>query len=810
MKKPFALYIAVISICLIGSLKFGNACGPSLAVDEVRMAVFSNAWDEHHTMSPFYYSENYLNHYDADPAGVDYQRNCQEWVSFGNNAFSEKDVYLLQYETDSEQFFKFLENPGDNDILKNAHTTWLLMKENKDALEYMKIAKKIEETQFGDDDPWREHASTNQSSMIELQEEVLNKLKTEKNEFLKQRYAFQAVKLGHYCQEQKPEKAGEAQKIFHDIIAKSNSVILGWSQMYVGLMQESNSERVRYLIRAYENSEQKKIFCYQNISRASLDSVITNTTDSKEKETALAIRSSKNFGRGLTQLKEITAINPNSKYIPFLLTREINKLENWIWTNKVAGFETYSPEALEEYTFEYDTPQNDIDKFVAKNLQKDLHYAVEVRTFLENSLLTAKNNNDFVKLSIAHLYNLKSEHEKALEICETIAKQKQPQLEKQRNIETLISIAYSKDVTEEANKQLILPYIKQLGQSDYWNTHSQNEDYGDQYDQWRAYSFEKSQWSNGTLLLLSKRYQTLGDIVTAGLLRSKSNSPVNQYIGWSWEDTDSNSVNYKQFGYFDKYADTGDIDNLIKLKHKKNKTAFEQFISLGTWAKDDTYRDLKGTIYLRRRNYRKAMEEFAKISPDFWQTNYEYAEYLPTQSITSMNSVASWDNTVGKNFTLVSKYELIKELVEKQDSTQMSGISNENRARLYCEIGNAQFNMTRQGNAWMMMSYGKNINELTDERSWSYAYYDFYPQSIKCGKDYYKCQAAIESYNKALEYAKKDETKARCYIALIMCEMNATNDISNPKSNQYRKLLNKKFDNTEVYQKAYHSCSYYY
>lgn len=804
MKKPFTIYIAVISICLVCSLKFSNACGPSLMNDEVRIAVFANSLDEQRSMSPFYYSESYLNGYKADPTGVDYKRNCDEWISFGKNSFIKKDVYSIQYQTDPDYFFKIIEDKSYSEHRENTFIQWLLKKENKAALEYMKLAKKIEETQFGEDDPWREKAPTQFDRMQALLEEVLKKLKSEKNEFLKQRYAFQAVKLAHYGN---GLTNIEAMKIYHDVIEKSNSVILGWAQLYIGLMQDNDGERLRYMLKAYENSEEKKVFCYQNISRAELDSIIANTKDNQEKETAIAMRSSKNFGRGLSQLKEINAINPNSKYIPFLLTREINKLENWIWTTQMTGFETYSPEAREEYDFDYDTPQKEIDQFVAKNLQKDLRYAAEVRTFLENQLSAKNKNTDFIKLSVAHLYNLTNEHQKALEVCETIAKQKTPQLEQQRNIEMLISIAYSKDITTEENKQLMMPYIKYLGEEKYWKGGDIN--YNVYYD-WNGYEFEKAEFSDGTLLLLSKRYQALGDIVTSGLLLLKSNITVNQYIGWCWNDGDSNAVNYRQFGYFDKHASPDDMEHLIELKHKKNKTAFEQFISPKQWAKDDAYRDVKGTMYLREKQYHKALNEFAKMNPDFWQTHYEYAEYIPKHSITSLNGFAQWDNTPSKEFKQVSKYELIKELVAKQDSTQLKSITNEKRAQLYCEIGNAQFNMTYYGNSWMMTSYGKSTDELYGDRYTSFAFYNFYPLVLKYGKDYYQCQAAMESYHKALEYAVKDETKARCYLALIMCEMHAAKEPNDPKREGYRKLLEKKFGDTEVYKTAIRSCSYYY
>ncbi len=101
-------------------------------------------------------------------------------------------------------------------------------------------------------------------------------------------------------------------------------------------------------------------------------------------------------------------------------------------------------------------------------------------------------------------------------------------------------------------------------------------------------------------ILLSHCFEKKGNTVIAGLLYNKANITINRYDG-GYRD----SVFYRNIAYFDRAANPADIDTLLALKHKKNKTPFEQILSPRLWGSDDQYNDLKGTILFASTNTRK-------------------------------------------------------------------------------------------------------------------------------------------------------------------------------------------------------------
>lgn len=760
MNKFF--WSSLLSISLLTAVSPSKACGPSLYPDESRMELFRNGINGYDGMEAFYYTEHFMNSDVPDPQGLDYQRNCEEWKTYTKDAsVNVIDIYSVQYQTYPEDFFEALDSKDWSKYKKNTFVQWLLQPKNVKEFEYFILAKRAEATQFNEDyDPWTsltdEQLATKQRSIDSIQQVAIKMVKKSKPKFLKTRYAFQAMKMSFYAGANANRSAIEG--IFQKYLKGSNSVVEGWSYHFMGMMQDINSETgIKYLLRGFDLSEEKKLAAYKQLLRYDMDKVARVGLDNKElQEPTLAMLAFYNKGRQLELIKKLYAVNPKSKYLPFLITREINKIEDWIWSYDILGFDNVNDH------FEFDSKEFHWhnNEYVRINQKRDWSYFQQVLNFAETVYAEGKTDAAFSSLALVHLYNLRGDYAKAQTILSQNTYASNTGYYPQSVIEQILITSQLEDILSDKVKAKLanlLNYIKEErlkkraldAASDYYSHSHTIDDLGE------------------LMVYLSKRYKAQGDIVTAGLLQQNANVYIDEYGYGFWNDApigvDTAKVNpannYSNIVYFDKYASVEDVYRLIMLKHKKNKTAFEQFIMPKKWASDDMYYDLIGTKYVREEQYKQALDVFEKMDDNFWATQYAYADYLPTTSIFDLGSETAWDKTEKRTYSQTSKKEVLRDIVAVQEQLETQKLTADQRADLLWKIGKAQLNMTYYGEFWMMQSYGQTYREDIDYKGNVFSY-SFYPNSILYGANYYQTAAARQVLDKALAFVKNKELKA--------------------------------------------------
>lgn len=810
MKIQSGIFTLFFSLLLFAGLPL-IACGPSIYSNEGRLLLFRNGLDGLRSLEPFYYSENFLNSYAPDPAGRDYQRNCSEWRTFTGNKAGVSDIYAIQYETGARDFLDACAKGNWKFFGNNSFMLWLQRKENKAALDYMILAKRAELTQFGNTDPWADDPATSPDVLADLAQKATNLCAKEKNNFLRERYAFQALKMAYYAgPAMNSRKAVLA--LYPAYLEKSQSVVLGWAQLFYALQSDDPMQQAIYILQSFDNSEEKKVFCYQQLSRATLDSLLPQVKDKKIKELVHVMRAMKSYGRAFEHIKAVYDLNPQSKYLPLLITREVNKLEDWIWSPELLGFNGISFEngivKREPYNKAYAKQDSGYVYFARKNLEKDKQYLSELRSFLEKAAAAKGSNKDFLQLCTAHLYNITGDYKLARDWVNQMEPMQDKHYETQRIIEATISFAYTEDITTRLAKDRLTGYLLQLTELN--PAFGKNPKIGDDDYYMDAYGSdgEENDDLDELMLLLSNRYKSQGDLLTAGLLYTKANLLRNVYDGWA----DTSDVNYRFIAFFDREATPATIDSLLAFKHKERTTVFEDLIKPRRWAKEDFYKDLKGTILVRRQQYREALAVFTSMDSLFWQQNYEYKSYLPINSVTHLGTLAPWDTTTATPYPINSKKLIMEEVVALQDSINMP-LSREVKARLHYRLGNALYSFSYYGKAWMMMSYGQTSREEWHTAG-DFAYYSFYPNSLRYGDNYYGCSNAIAAFTKALELSRDKEMKAKCLLSLALCDDNAHAMRESregrynpaPYRSPYLDRLLAKFDHTVAYEVASTTC----
>ncbi len=690
---------------------------------EYQMMLFRPQLKSMQSLQMFNYTSKLFYSTTPDPQQNDRVRNCKEWQQqMGKDVYLE-DVFIAQYGKYYEEVFN-REKPRNNTFL-----IVLQQPKNKMYLDYFHFAKRMEltertliENRF---EPWNTDPEKDAQMLEEkmaLYKEASVKINIQKlPPFLKERYAYQICRLAY--QMKNYELASSTyDKYFKTFDAKSLMNI--WSALFKAqslAALENKAEADVWYARVFDNSDEKKLRCIQMYNNSDPSTV----SDKNLQSVMLAMKIINYPGRALVQMDYIYRLNPQSKYLPFLIQREINKIEDWLLTSRYYH---------SLYTAKYET----FDMFVsgaAVNREDDINYMRTLRRFIENINRNETNaaNKDFYNLAIAHLYLLNSESKKAQLYLSRINTQADSSILVQRDLEEIFMMIKTKNPTQkEVQKNLAdrLLFLQKNIKNDY----------------------DKNKILYSLLLTMSNAFVDFGDYTTANLLTMKSetfkNKNQNYYEGYELSY-------YNRLRLFEQRGNIAEIDAVINLLLKKDKTPFENFITTQNLGTVEAFLELEGTLAFRNNDWATAYKYFKKLPNDYWQNNYEFKNYLTENPFQPKGLSTTRDFTYNFN-----KTEFVKSLIDLEAGTIGK---SKTRAADLIQLGNAMYNCSYYGNAWMMCSYGWSVGDRPDSTdTW---------QKI----NYYNCDLAKSFYTKALEAKPDKEQKAFINLMLFRCYLSQYN-----------------------------------
>lgn len=738
--------------------------------DEARFNLFRPDDAGASPLEPFYYTEAFLNGYTPDPAGKDYARNCAEWQAITGAGVSAADIYAIQYTTEPDDFLRGYNTSRWNSLAGNSFVRWLTAPAHKDELRYLAFAKRVEWTQTGDTDPWGE-GRADAANEAALAEEADKAYRASTSDFLRLRYAFQAVKMYYYGGASvggfDSETVARIDTLYDEVLLGKPTVVAGWAALYHGMAQPDSIAAARSLVRAFDLSEEKKVFVYQQLSREDLDDLLRVERDPSLRVAAMAMKGAKTVGPALLDLKAVAATDPQSKYLPLLAGREIAKVEDWLLSPTVLGFEstirTTAYDRTRDWSGEhpYDTSYT---YYANLRRESDRAYARELRDFLEGHAPRSGPHRTYLLLAAAHLYAVEGDFKKAHDILTALPEPKTKPLQIQRLIGLAVAEMHLEDVRESQVQKALLARISALEGLGLRPYHpSGNWEEGGMRD-------ETSDDLSEVLLLLSRRFEEAGDAVRAGLLSAKAGLATNHYDYYYWDGQDT-AVSYASIAYLDRVGEPADVDTLLRFIHNPARSAFDAYLVPPRWAPDDFYQDLKGTMLFRQGRYREALAVFEGMPDDFWEKTYAYREYLPRTSIASVGTLLP-GSPEEKVHPLTSKKALLREMTGIQDSIAAARTPAK-KAQWMLKWAHAQYNTSYYGKAWMLFNYGKSTREegggwYGGEDRW--AWFTGEP-SARYSEKYYLLRDALAAYREALRLAARDkETAAKAMLMLAHCD----------------------------------------
>lgn len=713
------------SLLLVLSFQVSLACGWSVSPETSRLALFKAQREGFFKLTPFYYSADY--YYSTNTvSGVDQELNCLEWKKKLGNSIDPKDVYTILYETDSEQFENAFESKSLKKVFeKNTFIEALLLSKNKAFLNYIVFAKKLEYNSNVDVkwESWDQIGYGSKDHKPADLEDFEKKIKTARDPFLKQRYAFLILRYSFYAQDK-----NEVIRLYDTYFAENKNTILEpWALYYKALCIENFPLQNYLLSKVFASCEEKSFAVLQHYNWKLNAETLALVQNDEERSVILSIESFRNPAPDLKTIEDVYKLSPNSINLSFLIGREINKLEDWIFTPQ------YTNNGSPSVTFQGTDWYEDYAKAKEENLNKDI---LNLRA-LEYFLISIREQSfgeqkDYITAAIAQLCFMDDQIDEGKKYTDMISDKANASIQMQKNIQlALVSLKQDDLKSEKVQNQLFQYFdsVENLVETD-------NGLFKNLYSLYR---------------IASADFAKKGDRVTAGLLMMKSDlKNEGEYSGYY-----NQPYFYNYIGYFDRTATVEDVDRLMALQQKKDKTPFEKYICSGTIAPNiNYYKDLKGTIAFRNNNLELAYETFSSMPKDFWEKNYSYKDYLNENPFSPKILQSDKERKFDYSF---NKTDFIAKLIE---------LKKQNTASSNLQLAHAYFNVSYLGNSWMMVAYDWTSGE---------SYVDYvYGDNTEIEKtyqkgNYYSLTMAKMYYEKALKMSKNNNEKALASLMIFEC-----------------------------------------
>ncbi|WP_055097986.1 hypothetical protein [Flavobacterium aquidurense] len=713
------------SLLLVFSIQVSFACGWSVSPETSRLALFKAQREGFFKLTPFYYSADY--YYSTNTvSGVDQELNCLEWKKKLGNTVDPKDVHTILYETDGEVFETAYENKTLKKAFeKNTFIEALLLSKNKAFLNYILFAKKLEYNSNTDVkwESWNQIGYNSKDHKLAETGDFEKKIKSAKDAFLKQRYAFLILRYSFYAQDK-----NEVIRLYDTYFTENKNTILEpWALYYKALCIEDFPLQNYLLSKVFATCEEKSFAVLQHYNWKLTEQTLALAQNDEERSVILSIESFRNPAPDLKTIEEVYKISPNSINLSFLIGREINKIEDWIFTPQ------YTNDGSPSVVFEGTDWYGNYAKAKKENFNKDILYLRELEYFLISIReQTSGEQKEYITAAIAQLCFIDDDIDSGKKYTNMISDKANASIQMQKNIQlALVSLKQDDLKSEKIQNQLFKYFdsVENLVETD-------NGLFKNLYSLYR---------------IASADFSKQGDRVTTGLLMMKSDlKSEGEYSYYG-----SNPYLYSYIGYFDRTATVEDVDRLIALQQKKNKTPFEKYICSGTISLNiNYYKDLKGTIAFRNNNLELAYETFASMPKDFWDKNYAYKDYLNENPFTPKILQNDKERKFDYHF---NKADFIAKLIQ---------LKKQNTATSNLQLAHAYFNVSYLGNSWMMVAYDWTSGESYVD----YVYGDNSENEKAYQKgNYYSLTMAKMYYEKALKMSKNNNEKAMASLMIFEC-----------------------------------------
>ncbi len=345
------IFITVcVSLLLISFPQNMIGCGPGIDPYDYYTSFFQPGAHGAPAFRPFYYT-GYSFLYDETEPVSPADELAKEWAAyFGSpvtakdaknfvTGFALKDVRSLYNNIDKKQAA-----PLPDSVKRNSMSAYFINKKDLEGLGYLIYAKQVEPFVTGDYNNW-EAINRDSLKMDKWLKNGQQLYDAAKDPFYKLKYGYQVLRLAHYS-----GRYHDAIQLYDNYIAGNNTISV-LQPMSVALkagalLNTGQANEAAYLFsQAFAASDVKKIsnfisFKWAIDPRKDRDSYLALCKSNEEKANMLGLFALNSASAEIAVLDRIYKLQPDSKVLPLLIVREINKLEERYYTpalNKQPG-----------------------------------------------------------------------------------------------------------------------------------------------------------------------------------------------------------------------------------------------------------------------------------------------------------------------------------------------------------------------------------------------------------------------------------------------------------------------------------------
>lgn len=780
MRKSSRLALLVFSSLLLSIVppRQSEECGSYPDWEEYRMRFFEPGLDGQVALSPFYYTQHWLyGNAESDPEREDMLRNCREWQSYLGRDVALADIDSILYggKSADDILIPLKSNGLESAFPGNTFVKRLIEPRHHAALEYLTFTKKLEFLQHAEEDPWQEWPAERSADTTfynwDKQVETICKQSLDgldanaSDPFLKKRYAYQAIVCQRYYGDEKL-----AVSLFdRNFNLQDSSILMPWALIHKAecLLHRGDSLEYNYLLaKVFDNCNDKKKRAGQLFVSAWTEKTLTQAPTPVDKALVLTMQAMQYPGRGFSLLSRIVNFDPNCRYLPLLISREINKLEDWTLTEKLTGYESLNmPDAFYQDFYSNNDAENMEAKLAQKeaawrqnNLIKDRAYLRELRQWIETLLQRdgLPGQRDFLKLAAAHLLFLEGNYSAAQAQLSGISSAAPARLRLQRDVESLLLVPYYRNVKEATVQNDLASQLRHI-----WEQ--------------RQYLDQPAIQMSRLHFYLCHALFKVGDIPAAGLMYNKATYTSNE--GGSFY-----SGNH-QIEFFDAHARLGDLDKLISLQVDGPKTPFEKYLmekpapqdakekmDAFWWYGEDSLSaplpplfnllELQGTIAFREGDLQRSVAVFERLPNDFWTD-----ESMVDVDIFADAAHFPFDTTPSARG---AKTEVVRRMLALEAESKKA--TGARLSEIYYQLGNAWFNCSYWGRSWYMFSYARNHNDDDGPEIRDAGNFPATPDVRRYGGTYFRFDRALAWYRQALASNPPKELAAKIEYMIADCD----------------------------------------
>jgi hypothetical protein len=737
IKKPLFYLSFTLALACTGGGEDGIYGGFFQPETSIKGPAF---YDYHFSPSFLYGTAQWYDNFYADSVKNLFDDNLESWLVYIGRNYTVQEAGQAIYRSNLSAYTdKPAEQPLADAFLK-------AIKKHPSAMKYLEFAWKVESVQrhLG---TWYDEPSGNNSDSLKILLPVALKMaRSEKDSFLKDRYAFQAIKINGELRNFDDEI-----KLYDEFFGKktSHSAIQYWAECRMGgayLIQGDTAKAIYHFAQVFENCPSKRFAAYMSLRLNNVKFIpeaVNYCKSGKEKAAVYALCGVQPWQESIELLRGMLANDPSDSLMRLVFARELNKVE-------------YD----KNYSEPNDHELNDLDTFRIARQKRSVTNAKQLKEF---AALAAANphvpNNAFWLTAEAHSAFLLEDFTGSQDILALAEKAdtKDSLLEDQITLQKFLLFSeLTKVMTPEKEDEVLPMLLRFSDQSVMQHTN--------------AFGYAAAKIED-----LYKHQ--LPKVIKGSMFGCNSNTPVASHLGLQYIEAKIflfdllakghyRAVNavvdsqgrriYSDLDLIGYTTSSKTVQSVIDYLKAPDLRDFDKSLQKLSFVTVHPLYRLLGTRALIEQKYNIAAEAFSHIDTAIWNDE-PYKTYLAANPF--WTGILDTHAEVPADTIRYTPLTYAKKMAELSSKAQTSGSAED-----YFALGCGSYNMSSWGNSWLLVnSYWTGNDEMGE--------YYWYVPPYPIDSTYYLAIVQAEKYfDEAGKRSKDKEFAARAYFMAAKCE----------------------------------------